>query len=155
MSKSSSTCNLTSWISQKSCQWDTSNEYQQQIILSGDKTNIHLDTHYIELFVCVVVLRPSQCIRVMSSAISLPNHTFSWTCTSLLNSTCAHSFTRNPLHRALKSYKNRKWLNRHFQEFSATPFWWNFSFFTEIFFWEIWILGSIFTLNIRTPYTSL
>ena len=30
------------------------------------------------LFVCVEVLRPSQLIRVMSSAVSLPNHTFSW-----------------------------------------------------------------------------
>ena len=28
------------------------------------------------LFVCVEVLRPSQPNRVMSSAISLPNHTF-------------------------------------------------------------------------------
>ena len=27
-------------------------------------------------FVCVVVLRPSQPIGVMSSAVSLPNHTF-------------------------------------------------------------------------------
>ena len=30
------------------------------------------------LFVCVEVLQPSQSIRVMSSAVSLPNHTFSW-----------------------------------------------------------------------------
>ena len=28
------------------------------------------------LFVCVEVLRPSQPNRVMSSAVSLPNHTF-------------------------------------------------------------------------------
>ena len=28
------------------------------------------------LFVCVVVLQPSQPIGVMSSAVSLPNHTF-------------------------------------------------------------------------------
>ena len=28
------------------------------------------------LFVCVEVLRPSQSNRVMSSAVSLPNHTF-------------------------------------------------------------------------------
>ena len=28
------------------------------------------------LFVCVEVLRPSQPIGVMSSAVSLPNHTF-------------------------------------------------------------------------------
>ena len=29
-----------------------------------------------ELFVCVEVLRPSQPNRVMSSMVSLPNHTF-------------------------------------------------------------------------------
>ena len=29
-------------------------------------------------FVCVEVLRPSQLIRVMSSLVSLPNHTFFW-----------------------------------------------------------------------------
>ena len=32
------------------------------------------ETH--ELFVCVEVLRPSQPNGVMSSAVSLPNHTF-------------------------------------------------------------------------------
>ena len=31
---------------------------------------------YLYLFVCVEVLRPSQPNRVMSSAVSLPNHTF-------------------------------------------------------------------------------
>ena len=31
---------------------------------------------YIEGFVCVEVLRPSQPNGVMSSAVSLPNHTF-------------------------------------------------------------------------------
>ena len=30
----------------------------------------------VRLFVCVEVLRPSQPNRVMSSAVSLPNHTF-------------------------------------------------------------------------------
>ena len=30
------------------------------------------------LFVCVEDLQPSQPIRVMSSAVSLPIHTFSW-----------------------------------------------------------------------------
>ena len=30
------------------------------------------------LFVCIEVLLPNQHIRVMSSAVSLPNHTFSW-----------------------------------------------------------------------------
>ena len=29
-----------------------------------------------DLFVCIEVLRPSQPNRVMSSAVSLPNHTF-------------------------------------------------------------------------------
>ena len=29
-------------------------------------------------FVCVEVLRPSQPIKAMSSAVSLPNHTCSW-----------------------------------------------------------------------------
>ena len=32
--------------------------------------------HLESLFVCVEVLRPSQPNRVMSSAVSLPNHTF-------------------------------------------------------------------------------
>ena len=31
---------------------------------------------YINVFVCVEVLRPSQPKGVMSSAVSLPNHTF-------------------------------------------------------------------------------
>ena len=35
--------------------------------------NIHF---YLVCFVCVEVLRPSQPNRVMSSAVSLPNHTF-------------------------------------------------------------------------------
>ena len=30
------------------------------------------------LFICVKVLRPTQPIMVMSSTVSLPNHTFSW-----------------------------------------------------------------------------
>ena len=34
------------------------------------------DGHYRNLFVCVEVLRPSQPNGVMSSAVSLPNHTF-------------------------------------------------------------------------------
>ena len=33
-------------------------------------------THFIQVFVCVEVLRPSQPSGVMSSAVSLPNHTF-------------------------------------------------------------------------------
>ena len=33
-------------------------------------------SHKIDLFVCVEVLRPIQPNGVMSSAISLPNHTF-------------------------------------------------------------------------------
>ena len=32
--------------------------------------------HSVALFVCVEVLRPSQPNGVMSSAVSLPNHTF-------------------------------------------------------------------------------
>ena len=32
------------------------------------------------LFVCVEVLRPSQPIEVMWSAVSLPYHTFYWAC---------------------------------------------------------------------------
>ena len=31
---------------------------------------------FVDLFVCVEVLRPSQPSGVMSSAVSLPNHTF-------------------------------------------------------------------------------
>ena len=38
----------------------------------------HLDLFclYLYMFVCVEVLRPSQPNGVMSSAVSLPNHTF-------------------------------------------------------------------------------
>ena len=42
----------------------------------------------VTLFVCVEVLRPSQPNGVMSSAVSLPNHTFT-------NQYCAHSLARN------------------------------------------------------------
>ena len=34
-------------------------------------------------------------MRVMSSMVSLPNHTFSWAGLVLLTSTCAHLFARN------------------------------------------------------------
>ena len=48
-------------------------------------------------FVCVEVLRPSQPNGVMSSAVSLPNHTFYWAglVLSAVNQYCAHSFARN------------------------------------------------------------
>ena len=36
---------------------------------------VHCQNHWI-LFVCVEVLRPSQSNGAMSSAVSLPNHTF-------------------------------------------------------------------------------
>ena len=36
----------------------------------------HIDINCIIVFVCVEVLRPSQPNGIMSSAISLPNHTF-------------------------------------------------------------------------------
>ena len=49
-------------------------ELHQQVIA------IQIGTHniclYVCLFVCVEVLRPSQPNGVMSSAVSLPNHTF-------------------------------------------------------------------------------
>ena len=35
-----------------------------------------MDGYYSSCFVCVEVLRPSQPIGVMSSMVSLPNHTF-------------------------------------------------------------------------------
>ena len=49
------------------------------------------------LFICIEVLWPSQPTRVMLRAVSLPNHTFSWTDLVLkqLTSTPAYSFTRN------------------------------------------------------------
>ena len=37
---------------------------------------LNVDAKYVCLFVCVEVLRPSQPNGVMSSAVSLPNHTF-------------------------------------------------------------------------------
>ena len=37
---------------------------------------VSYDQHFVLLFVCVEVLRPSQPSGVMSSAVSLPNHTF-------------------------------------------------------------------------------
>ena len=39
----------------------------------GHGQNFHKKSH---LFVCVEVLRPNQPSGVMSSAVSLPNHTF-------------------------------------------------------------------------------
>ena len=46
------------------------------------------------LSVCVEVLRPSQPNGVMSSAASLPNHTFTWQAVlQAVNQYCAHSFT--------------------------------------------------------------
>ena len=42
----------------------------QLIIVAGNMTAVRY------LFVCVEVLRPSQPNGVMSSAVSLPNHTF-------------------------------------------------------------------------------
>ena len=58
------------------------------------ETNVTCDRY---LFVCVEVLRPSQSIRVVSSAVNLPNHAFVWAGLSSkrLTSTCAHSFARN------------------------------------------------------------
>ena len=38
--------------------------------------SIYLNRHVFVMFVCVEVLRPSQPNGVMSSAVSLPNHTF-------------------------------------------------------------------------------
>ena len=77
--------------------WGASNEYQQHLFLWRNKKNINIfglkkKASYQELwlslikaiitcntffclFVCVEVLRPSQPNGVMSSAVSLPNHT--------------------------------------------------------------------------------
>ena len=41
-----------------------------------NSTSIFLNSHLWSKFVCVEVLRPSQPNGVMSSAVSLPNHTF-------------------------------------------------------------------------------
>ena len=38
--------------------------------------NLYNYLHHVVMFVCVEVLRPSQPNGVMSSAVSLPNHTF-------------------------------------------------------------------------------
>ena len=50
-----------------------------------------------DLFVCVKVLQPSQPNGVMSSLVSLPNHTFTGQAFVLkaVNQYCAHSFARN------------------------------------------------------------
>ena len=60
-----------------------SNEYPQAMFLSRNKKNniypCKPQFYYIKLrflFVCVEVLRPSQPNGVMSSAVSLPSHTF-------------------------------------------------------------------------------
>ena len=47
-----------------------SNEYPQQMFSLRNKIIV------VAPFVCVEVLRPSQPNGVMSSAVSLPNHTF-------------------------------------------------------------------------------
>ena len=51
-----------------------SNEYTQHTIIVENIEKKSLIYHH--LFVCVKVLRPSQPNGVMSSAVSLPNHTF-------------------------------------------------------------------------------
>ena len=63
------------------------------------------------LFVCVEVLRPSQPIRVMSCAVSLPNYTFSWTVSVLLAvNQYLWTFFRQKLTSApLESAKGREW----------------------------------------------
>ena len=60
------------------------------------------------LFVCVEVLRFSQPNGVMSSAVSLPNHTFTG---QSVNQYCAHSFARNwqlPFSNQRKGENDRK-----------------------------------------------
>ena len=53
-------------------------------------------TSSLYLFVCVDVLRPSHPYEVMSSAVSLSNHTFiGQTVLLAVNQYCAHSFARN------------------------------------------------------------
>ena len=49
------------------------------------------------MFACVKVLQSSQLTGVMSSKVSLPNHTFTGQAKSSKQwvSTCAHSFARN------------------------------------------------------------
>ena len=51
--------------------------------MNSDVIQLHVNTELISitkpeqiLFVCVEVLRPSQPNEVMSSAVGLPNHTF-------------------------------------------------------------------------------
>ena len=56
---------------------------------SGKAVALHIA---MVLFVCVEVLRPSQTNGVISSVVSLPNHTFTG---QALNQYCAHSFARN------------------------------------------------------------
>ena len=45
-----------------------------QIVSTGE--SLHEMSNPVSLFVCVEVLQPSQHNGVMSSAVSLPNHTF-------------------------------------------------------------------------------
>ena len=51
---------------------EISRELVEKLVLFGRKTNILFGV----MFVCVEVLRPSQPNGVMSSVVSLPNHTF-------------------------------------------------------------------------------
>ena len=52
----------------------------QVIVQVSPYFTINIQRNILEqtVFVCSEVLRPSQPIRVMSSAVSLPDHTFSW-----------------------------------------------------------------------------
>ena len=54
--------------------------HENPIFMGNKKNIINLLSaefaHKVVLFVCVEVLRPSQPNRVMSSAVSLPNHMF-------------------------------------------------------------------------------
>ena len=81
------------------------NKYPQHVFVLEKKEKYFSDTQsYLELsykvfvFVCVEVLRPSQLITVMSSAVSLPVLTTLFPgqvkSSGQLTSTCAHSFSR-------------------------------------------------------------
>ena len=58
----------------------TYSQFQSGFSLASNIESFELDLTVLkqlnELFVCVEVLRPSQPNGVMSSAVSLPNHTF-------------------------------------------------------------------------------
>ena len=87
------------WKGVWGCKWDASSVVGVGSRVHDKNSVVGYNERLVCLFVfCVEVLRPSQPNEVMSSAVSLPNHTFTgqaWSSKRLYNKYCAHSFARN------------------------------------------------------------